>query len=124
MLPVSRHRCLRPRRAPYLPLGQQLGITQWAVRKDASPCLWWVQLEVEQSGGAVLGGDGAMADRQVGSIVFTGEVGHTYDKGDELGYFAFGGSTVIALFGPAALAIDSDLLHNRCALAGVDASPG
>lgn len=50
---------------------------------------------------------------QVGSIVFTGEVGKTYNKGDELGYFAFGGSTVIALFGPDALTIDSDLLHNR-----------
>jgi len=48
----------------------------------------------------------------VGSIVFTGEVGKTYNKGDELGYFAFGGSTVIALFGPDALTIDSDLLHN------------
>lgn len=48
----------------------------------------------------------------VGSIVFTGEVGTTYQKGDELGYFAFGGSTVIALFGADALAIDADLLHN------------
>lgn len=48
----------------------------------------------------------------VGSIVFTAEVGTTYEKGDELGYFAFGGSTIIALFGADALAIDADLLHN------------
>lgn len=50
---------------------------------------------------------------QVGSIVFTAEVGDEYQKGDELGYFAFGGSTVIVLFGADALAIDGDLLHNR-----------
>lgn len=53
--------------------------------------------------------------RQVGSIVFTAEEGKSYAKGDELGYFAFGGSTVITLFGNDALVVDQDLLHNRCA---------
>ncbi len=46
--------------------------------------------------------------------MFTAGEGDELKKGDELGYFAFGGSTVIALFGPNALAIDQDLLHNRC----------
>lgn len=35
-------------------------------------------------------------------------------QGDELGYFAFGGSTVIAVFARNQIAIDEDLLHNRC----------
>jgi hypothetical protein len=37
-------------------------------------------------------------------------------QGDELGYFAFGGSTVIAVFARKQIAIDEDLLHNRCVL--------
>ena len=37
-------------------------------------------------------------------------------QGDELGYFAFGGSTVIAVFARNQIAIDEDLLHNRCVL--------
>lgn len=35
-------------------------------------------------------------------------------QGDELGYFAFGGSTVITVFAKGMIAIDEDLLHNRC----------
>jgi phosphatidylserine decarboxylase len=34
----------------------------------------------------------------VGSIRHTAPVGSTVAKGDELGYFAFGGSTVLTLF--------------------------
>ena len=34
----------------------------------------------------------------VGSILFTKGVGATVSKGEELGYFAFGGSTVLTLF--------------------------
>lgn len=40
--------------------------------------------------------------------------GKSYSKGDELGYFAFGGSTVIAVFAKDKIAIDQDILHNRC----------
>ena len=38
--------------------------------------------------------------RQVGSIVWTkgAEKGASVARGDELGYFAYGGSTVVALF--------------------------
>ena len=50
---------------------------------------------------------------QVGSIVWTAEVGKTYKKGDGLGYFAFGGSTVIALFQEDSVALDEDLVSNR-----------
>lgn len=51
---------------------------------------------------------------QVGSINFTVEVGCTANKGDEMGYFAFGGSTTIALFQKDAVVIDADLISNRC----------
>ena len=34
----------------------------------------------------------------VGSILHTADVGASVEKGDELGYFAFGGSTLLTLF--------------------------
>jgi len=46
----------------------------------------------------------------VGSIVNTGaQVGATVAKGDELGYFAYGGSTIVVLFEPGRVQWDSDL---------------
>ena len=33
-------------------------------------------------------------------------------QGDELGYFAYGGSTVVALFQPGAVRLDEDLVQN------------
>jgi phosphatidylserine decarboxylase len=50
----------------------------------------------------------------VGSIVFTkgAEKGSTVKKGEELGYFAYGGSTVIAVFSPGVIEFDADLLKN------------
>lgn len=51
----------------------------------------------------------------MGSINFTVEVGSRASKGDEMGYFAFGGSTTIALFQKGALVIDADLVSNRYA---------
>ena len=43
-----------------------------------------------------------MRPPQVGSIAWTGggTPGTTVKRGDELGYFAYGGSTVVALFPP------------------------
>ena len=49
----------------------------------------------------------------MGSIRFTAEVGKTYAKGDEMGYFAFGGSTTIALFHKDAVVYDPDIVSNR-----------
>jgi phosphatidylserine decarboxylase len=34
------------------------------------------------------------------------------ERGDELGYFAFGGSTIVCLFEKGALEWDEDLLNN------------
>ena len=47
----------------------------------------------------------------VGSIIQT-YVGNTVAKGEEKGYFKFGGSTVVLLFEPDKILIDNDLLAN------------
>lgn len=51
----------------------------------------------------------------MGSIQFTAEVGQTYVKGDELGFFAFGGSTCIAIFQKDSVVVDEDIVSNRSA---------
>lgn len=48
----------------------------------------------------------------VGSIIETYEPNQVIAKGDEMGYFAFGGSTVVLLFDKNKIKIDSDLLEN------------
>jgi len=48
----------------------------------------------------------------VGSIRITSQEGQTVSKGDEHGYFAFGGSTVLLLFEPGTIVFDSDLIVN------------
>ncbi|XP_020258958.1 phosphatidylserine decarboxylase proenzyme 2-like [Asparagus officinalis] len=48
----------------------------------------------------------------VGSITFTREKGDYIHKGDEFGYFSFGGSTVICVFEKDAIQIDEDLISN------------
>jgi phosphatidylserine decarboxylase len=46
----------------------------------------------------------------VGSIVFTVEKGQNVKRGDELGYFAYGGSTVVCIFPKDMIEFDADLL--------------
>lgn len=48
----------------------------------------------------------------VGSISFTKKKGDYVQKGDEFGYFSFGGSTVICVFQKDSIALDEDLLGN------------
>lgn len=49
----------------------------------------------------------------VGSIKTTVEVGQTVKKGDEFGYFAFGGSTIVTVFEKdVGVQWDEDLLIN------------
>jgi phosphatidylserine decarboxylase len=50
----------------------------------------------------------------VGTIVQT-YTGDMHLKGDEKGYFKFGGSTVILVAGAGALAFDEDLVRNSAA---------
>ncbi|KAG8214990.1 phosphatidylserine decarboxylase-domain-containing protein [Butyriboletus roseoflavus] len=48
----------------------------------------------------------------VGSIAWTAEEHANVRRGDELGYFAYGGSTVIAIFPPDSISFDGDLLRH------------
>jgi len=50
----------------------------------------------------------------VGSIVQTGvkQIGATVTRGEELGYFAYGGSTVVAVFEPGMVVFDADLVNS------------
>ncbi len=48
----------------------------------------------------------------VGSIIQTYTAGFPVSKGDEKGYFAFGGSSTITLFEPGAVTLVDDLLEN------------
>ncbi|NCV19245.1 MAG: phosphatidylserine decarboxylase [Rhodobacterales bacterium] len=47
----------------------------------------------------------------VGSVHFTAQKSQSYDKGDELGYFSFGGSSVITVFQPDKIKLEDELLH-------------
>lgn len=51
----------------------------------------------------------------VGSMVDTYTPGASIAKGDEMGYFAFGGSTVVVLLEPGKLVVAEDLLANTAA---------
>lgn len=48
----------------------------------------------------------------VGSIIETYEANRQVDKGSEMGYFAFGGSTIVLLVDRDKLKIDADILAN------------
>jgi phosphatidylserine decarboxylase len=47
----------------------------------------------------------------VGTIVKTFDCGTNYRKGDEAGYFEFGGSTVVLLFKPNTISVDPEILE-------------
>ncbi|XP_022763767.1 phosphatidylserine decarboxylase proenzyme 2-like isoform X2 [Durio zibethinus] len=54
----------------------------------------------------------AIGATMVGSITFVKKEGDIVKKGDEFGYFSFGGSTVICVFEKDAIEIDDDLIVN------------
>ncbi|GAB4855316.1 phosphatidylserine decarboxylase [Ancistrocladus abbreviatus] len=54
----------------------------------------------------------AIGATMVGSITFTKKEGEYVHKGDEFGYFSFGGSTVICVFEKDAIKLDEDLVEN------------
>jgi len=66
-------------------------------------------LESPQFGNVVFIAVGATL---VGSIFWTKKEGDYVKKGDELGYFAFGGSTVLLLFKQGTIELDEDLVIN------------
>lgn len=48
----------------------------------------------------------------VGSTVITAKAGQEVKRTDELGYFQFGGSTIVLLFEPGRMVFDDDLITN------------
>lgn len=68
-----------------------------------------VPIQTERLGMVMVVCVGAM---MVGSTVITAENGATVRKGDELGYFQFGGSTLVVLFEPGRVKFDNDLVAN------------
>jgi len=54
----------------------------------------------------------AVGATMVGKIVLTSHPGATVKKGDEHGYFAFGGSTILLLFEKGSIKFDDDLVVN------------
>lgn len=54
----------------------------------------------------------AIGATMVGSITFQKKQGDQVQKGDEFGYFSFGGSTVICVFEKDSIKIDEDLIEN------------
>lgn len=68
-----------------------------------------ISIETQEFGVVVMIPVGAM---MVGSTVLTKGKGDVVKKGDEMGYFKFGGSTVILLFDKSKMRFDSDLVTN------------
>jgi phosphatidylserine decarboxylase len=48
----------------------------------------------------------------VGTISITAKVNHFYNKGDELGFFSFGGSSILLLFKKNTISFDKDFIEN------------
>jgi len=66
-------------------------------------------LKTEDKGDVIIAPVGAT---MVGSILETYTPNQKINKGDEMGYFAFGGSTIVLLVPKNKLKIDSDILEN------------
>lgn len=54
----------------------------------------------------------AIGAMMVGSIIITATGGGHLSRMDEIGYFAFGGSTIVVLFPPGSITFDEDLVFN------------
>lgn len=70
---------------------------------------WLTVLETEKFGRVLLLEIGAT---NVGSAVQTYQAGKAVAKGDEKGYFKFGGSSTIAIFEPGRIKLAEDLVEN------------
>lgn len=68
-----------------------------------------VPIHSEKFGTVIMVCVGAM---MVGSTIITVKEGQKVKRGDEIGYFKFGGSTVLLLFDKNVLGFDSDLVDN------------
>ena len=92
--------------------GDYYSVNPFALRKKAE--IFWLNKREYTILSNPLFGDVIMAEvgaTMVGSIVQTFK-GSSVNKGEEKGYFKFGGSTVVLLFEKSKIHIDEDLLIN------------
>ncbi|KAG7906760.1 hypothetical protein KL907_002400 [Ogataea polymorpha] len=68
-----------------------------------------IEIDSPEFGKVIMSCVGAM---MVGSIVLTRKIGDILRRGEEVGYFKFGGSTVLLLFQRGRIVFDSDLVSN------------
>jgi phosphatidylserine decarboxylase len=68
-----------------------------------------VRMETKEFGNVAIVCIGAM---MVGSILLTAKLNTPLKRTDELGYFAFGGSTLVVIWEKGAIQMDQDLLEN------------
>lgn len=68
-----------------------------------------VHMDTDEFGKVAVVCVGAM---MVGSIILTAKMGDRLARTDELGYFAFGGSTLVVLWEKDTMTFDDDLLEN------------
>ena len=68
-----------------------------------------IPIQTENYGTVIMIAVGAM---MVGSICLTKQEGDSVERGEEVGYFKFGGSTIILLFDRTKFFFDGDLLSN------------
>lgn len=92
--------------------GPLYSVNPWAIRKHLN-ILWtnkrtYCRMASEQFGEVVLAEIGATT---VGTIHQTYQPLQPYRKGDEKGYFSFGGSALVILFRPNTIQFDPDLLQ-------------
>lgn len=117
LCPVDYHRfhfpCEGDVKSTHLIDGALSSVSPFALRKNLS--IFWQNkryltvLENREFGTFIQLMIGATC---VGSVHWTSKVGQHYQKGDEQGYFSFGGSCVITLFPPNSINFDDDILKN------------
>jgi phosphatidylserine decarboxylase len=73
---------------------------------------WLCEIESERAGKVLMAEIGAT---NVGSAVHSFRVGGEVAKGDEKGYFRFGGSAVLTLFEPGRVELAEDLIKHSAA---------
>lgn len=117
LAPQDYHRFHSPVRGTIGPIkyieGEYYTVNLMAIRSDldvyGENVRVIVPIYTEDFGTVVMVAVGAM---MVGSTIMTVEEGTKVERGDEVGYFKFGGSTILLLFEKNYLQFDSDLVEN------------
>ena len=99
---------------PYKISGKYFSVSPYAITQNFAKVFCenkreYTILTCEDKGDILISPVGAT---MVGSIIETYESGSNVKKGDEMGYFAFGGSSILMLIDKDKISIDKDILEN------------